>query len=150
MKRKAYDTFVKCIAKHDELKFAKDNNGAKVKLDKKEINIKCNLLNRLAIMSKDVELMGAESEDQNDESAESNLSPQMQSQVSQVYYLLRTELAYREDNNDKDMADRYKQELDSLKRTIDDEAYERGNTKFVNFLEDEGQGVAGQGRTAAV
>lgn len=60
-KRQAYDTFVQCIAKYDELKFKKDNNGAPIKLDKKEINAKCSLLPRLAIMSKDMDIMSTPS-----------------------------------------------------------------------------------------
>ena len=57
LKRKAYDTFIATIAKYDELKFSKDKNGASIKLDKKEINQKCNLLLRLSMMSKDMDII---------------------------------------------------------------------------------------------
>lgn len=146
LKRKAYDTYIETIAKYDQLKFTRDNNGAPIKLDKKEINQKCNLLNRLAMMSKDLDIIMTPSEDaENDDEIIEN--PKLQSEANQVYYLLRTELAYREEGNDIGMANRYKQDVDSLQRIISKEAYDEGKTNFVNFLEDEEAGITGNGAT---
>lgn len=61
-KRKAYDAFENAVRKYDELKFKKDGDGPAVKLDRKEINQKCNLLNRLALLSKDVEILKTKSQ----------------------------------------------------------------------------------------
>ena len=125
MKRLAYDTFIRCIAKTDELKFTKDNNGAQIKLDKKEINTKCNLLVRLAQMSKDMDIMNQPSTLEENEK-ESKLEPEMVSQINQLYFYLRSELAQREECNDKMMAQRYQNEAESLKKKFSEEAVERG------------------------
>lgn len=114
LKRQAYDTFIRCIAKHDELKFAKDKNGASIKLDKREINTKCSLLVRLAQMSKDMDIIKTPSTLEDNE-AEARLDPEMQSQVNQLYFYLRSELSQREEVNDAMMASRYKSEVETLK-----------------------------------
>ena len=62
LKRKAFDTFENAIKKYDELKFKKDKNGALLKLDRKEINQKCNLLSRLALLSKDADIVQTKSQ----------------------------------------------------------------------------------------
>ena len=51
--------------------------------------------------------------------------------------MLRTEEAYRTEAGDSDMATRYKSEVDQIRQEISEEAEERADTKFVNFLEDE-------------
>jgi len=109
LKRKAFDTFENAIKKYDELKFKKDKNGAILKLDRKEINQKCNLLSRLALLSKDVEILKTKSQakkQEDDEDSEDGADGKLRSQVDQVYYLLRAENAYKEEANDKDMAAR--------------------------------------------
>lgn len=69
------------------------------------------------------------------------MDPKTASEVNQLYFYLRSELAQREECNDQMMANRYASEVETLKQSISEEAVERGNTKFVNFLEDEGSGV---------
>ena len=133
--------YVQCIAKYDQIKFMKDNNGAPIKLEIKEINCKCNLLPTLAKMSKDMDIMTQPSTIEEDNDSDSKLDAKMASEVNQLYYYLRSELAQREECNDKMMAQRYAQEVEQLKTSISEEAAERGNTKFVNLLEDEGSGV---------
>lgn len=138
MKRKAYDSLEKAVAQFDEMRSLKDANGAKIKLKQLEINQKCGALVALAKMSKDMDVMmlpSSNTDDDNDSSTK--LDPKMQSEVNQLYYMLRTEEAYKNEADDIAMANRYRDEAESIRREISEEAQERANTKFINYLEDE-------------
>lgn len=50
-----------------------------------------------------------------DNEAEARLDPEMQSQINQLYFYLRSELSQREEVNDAMMASRYKSEVETLK-----------------------------------
>ena len=65
------------------------------------------------------------------------LDPKMLSEVNQLYYMLRTEEAYKTDAGDHGMADRYRSEAEAIRQEISEEARERADTKFINYLEDE-------------
>lgn len=89
-------------------------------------------------MSKDMDVMmlpSSNTDDDNDSSTK--LDPKMQSEVNQLYYMLRTEEAYKNEADDIAMANRYRDEAESIRREISEEAQERANTKFINYLEDE-------------
>lgn len=89
LRRKGYDTFVETIAKFDELKFTKDKNGARIKLDKKEINKKCDTLARLSVMSAEQDIMATPSEvADNDGDIE---DPKMLGEIYKCYWMFRTE-----------------------------------------------------------
>ena len=80
-------------------------------------------------------LPSSNTDDDNDSSTK--LDPKMQSEVNQLYYMLRTEEAYKNEADDIAMANRYRDEAESIRREISEEAQERANTKFINYLEDE-------------
>lgn len=89
-------------------------------------------------MSKDMDTMGVPSTvtDGGDE-GKAKLDPKTQSEVNQLYYMLRTEEAYKTDAGDHGMAERYRSEAEAIRQEISEEARERADTKFINHLEDE-------------
>jgi hypothetical protein len=82
-------------------------------------------------------------EDEEEDSNDDGLEPLLKSKVNQIFWKLRLEATYREENNDSGMADRYRQEIDDMERK-DQDAYERACSKFTNFLEEEEEKITGQ------
>ena len=81
--QKAFNTYVNCISKFDELKQQKEV------FDKKQLTTKCALLSRIALMIK-----------------MENIKTDEDSEVLQLYYLLRAKKAYAEELNDENMSER--------------------------------------------
>lgn len=149
MKRKVFDIYEKALGEFDQIRSMKDANGAKMKLKPIEINQKCSLLITLSKMSKDMDIINMPSTlGQDDNDRDAKLDPKMKSEIKQLYYMLRAEETYKSDANDAGMAERYRSECDAIRQDISEEAQERADTKFINFLEDEESIAMAQQRAA--
>jgi hypothetical protein len=74
-------------------------------------------------MSKDMDVMSVPSTLTDDDNAyKSKIDPKMQSEVNQLYYILRTEEAYKSEAGDTGMAERYRAESETVRREISEEA----------------------------
>lgn len=55
-KRLAFDTYLQALQRYDKLRLEKNKNGAVIKLDRKEHNQKCNVLEKILSLAKDEEV----------------------------------------------------------------------------------------------
>ena len=114
-KQQGYETLQKASQKFDEM--GAIQKGAKpTKDEKKMITAKCNLFNRLSMLSKEMKSLDQKYE------------------VDCFYYKLRAEKAYREEAKEDFQVTRIADEINNLKRELSKECIDKGQKRFDQFL----------------